>query len=141
MLMPLRPGTVTQRWSIVDLPILPFLAPRVFQPWPSRGGRPRHYTASQEALRDIELPDKEQGQDQEDSSASTTEATLSNGAANQDPQPDAEPHKPRRLRRTYFESRRSLSQYLDERERIFQYASRYDDKLYLLIYWTGKNGS
>jgi hypothetical protein len=53
--MPLRPATGTQRWSLLDLPILPFLAPRVFQPWPAKGGR-RNYITSEFALReDVQL--------------------------------------------------------------------------------------
>jgi pentatricopeptide repeat protein len=32
--MPPRLDLLTKRWSPFDLPILPFLAPRVFQPWP-----------------------------------------------------------------------------------------------------------
>ncbi|EKD14431.1 uncharacterized protein L3040_005736 [Drepanopeziza brunnea f. sp. 'multigermtubi'] len=32
--MPPRADLLTKRWSTFDLPILPFLAPRVFQPWP-----------------------------------------------------------------------------------------------------------
>ncbi|KAL2071593.1 hypothetical protein VTL71DRAFT_12828 [Oculimacula yallundae] len=32
--MPPRLDLLTQRWSTFDLPILPFLAPRVFTPWP-----------------------------------------------------------------------------------------------------------
>jgi pentatricopeptide repeat protein len=35
-LMPLRLELLKKRWSTFDLPILPFLAPRVFTPWPSR---------------------------------------------------------------------------------------------------------
>lgn len=35
--MPLRLELVKKRWPTFDLPILPFLAPRVFKPWPSRG--------------------------------------------------------------------------------------------------------
>ena len=51
LLMPRRPASLAQRWSIYDLPIPPFLAPRVFQPWPStRGGR-RNYSTSQPAER------------------------------------------------------------------------------------------
>ncbi|KAF4628083.1 hypothetical protein G7Y89_g10073 [Cudoniella acicularis] len=38
-LMPLRSEVLARRWSILDFPILPFLAPRVFQPWPPRGRR------------------------------------------------------------------------------------------------------
>lgn len=37
--MPLRSDLLARRLSTFDLPILPFLAPRVFQPWPSRGRR------------------------------------------------------------------------------------------------------
>ncbi|KAH7350861.1 hypothetical protein BKA65DRAFT_499157 [Rhexocercosporidium sp. MPI-PUGE-AT-0058] len=33
--MPPRLDLLTKRWSTFDLPILPFLAPRVFTPWPS----------------------------------------------------------------------------------------------------------
>ncbi|KAG4443461.1 hypothetical protein IFR05_001031 [Cadophora sp. M221] len=33
--MPPRLDLLTKRWSTFDLPILPFLAPRVFSPWPS----------------------------------------------------------------------------------------------------------
>ena len=33
--MPLRPERWKKGWSTFDLPILPFLAPRVFTPWPS----------------------------------------------------------------------------------------------------------
>lgn len=35
--MPPRLSLLTKRWSSIDLPILPFLAPRVFQPWPFKG--------------------------------------------------------------------------------------------------------
>jgi pentatricopeptide repeat protein len=35
--MPPRFTLLTKRWSSFDLPILPFLAPRVFQPWPCNG--------------------------------------------------------------------------------------------------------
>jgi pentatricopeptide repeat protein len=38
-LMPPRLNLLTKRWSPFDLPILPFLAPRVFQPWPWKGHR------------------------------------------------------------------------------------------------------
>ncbi|CZS96010.1 uncharacterized protein RAG0_05492 [Rhynchosporium agropyri] len=34
--MPSRLNLLTERWSTLDLPILPFLAPRVFTPWPRR---------------------------------------------------------------------------------------------------------
>jgi hypothetical protein len=34
--MPPRLDLLTKRWSMFDLPILPYLAPRVFQPWPCR---------------------------------------------------------------------------------------------------------
>ena len=37
--MPLRLHLLTKRWSSLDLPILPFLAPRVFQPWPCKRRR------------------------------------------------------------------------------------------------------
>lgn len=46
--MPLRSATLPillRRTSVFELPILPFLAPRVFQPWPSRG-RHNHSTAT-----------------------------------------------------------------------------------------------
>lgn len=33
--MPLRLDSLARRWSTLDLPIFPFLAPRVFQPWPA----------------------------------------------------------------------------------------------------------
>lgn len=37
--MPPFSNTLPRRWSPSELPILPFLAPRVFQPWPSKGAR------------------------------------------------------------------------------------------------------
>jgi len=37
--MPLRPEASRKVWSTFDLPILPFLAPRVFTPWPTRNRR------------------------------------------------------------------------------------------------------
>jgi pentatricopeptide repeat protein len=37
--MPLRSDLLTKRWPTIELPILPFLAPRVFSPWPSFGRR------------------------------------------------------------------------------------------------------
>lgn len=37
--MPLKPAPLNARWSAFELPILPFLAPRVFTPWPSKGRR------------------------------------------------------------------------------------------------------
>jgi hypothetical protein len=46
--MPLRPELPARRLSTFDLPILPFLAPRVFQPWPSRGHR--NFGSSSKAL-------------------------------------------------------------------------------------------
>jgi hypothetical protein len=45
--MPLRPTFGTQRWSLRDVPILPFLAPRLFEPWPSRGDHRRNHTVSE----------------------------------------------------------------------------------------------
>src|SRR5271167_2593305 len=39
--MPPRLDLLTKRWSTFDLPILPCLAPQVFQPWPY-GQRPVH---------------------------------------------------------------------------------------------------
>jgi len=58
--MPPRPDLLAKRLSTFDLPILPFLAPRVFQPWPARGlrtlSRPRaarRDAVSHEATRDI----------------------------------------------------------------------------------------
>ena len=44
--MPPRLSLLTKRWSSFDLPILPFLAPRVFQPWPFKG-RSIHSAKSQ----------------------------------------------------------------------------------------------
>lgn len=37
--MPLRPDLLTRRLSTFDLPILPFLAPPIFQPWPPSKAR------------------------------------------------------------------------------------------------------
>ncbi|KAF7924786.1 hypothetical protein BELL_0093g00220 [Botrytis elliptica] len=37
--MPPFSNSLPRRWSPSELPILPFLAPRVFQPWPSKGAR------------------------------------------------------------------------------------------------------
>jgi hypothetical protein len=50
--MPLRPTFGTQRWSLRDLPILPFLAPRVFEPWPSRGDHRRNHTVAEAVSRE-----------------------------------------------------------------------------------------
>jgi pentatricopeptide repeat protein len=44
--MPPRFKLLTKRWSPFDLSILPFLAPRVFQPWPCKG-RPVHSATAQ----------------------------------------------------------------------------------------------
>ena len=44
--MPPRSTLLTKHWPTVELPILPFLAPRVFTPWPSTGRRA--HTAAQQ---------------------------------------------------------------------------------------------
>ena len=43
--MPPRFKLLTKRWPLFDLSILPFLAPRVFQPWPYKGRRLHSATA------------------------------------------------------------------------------------------------
>ena len=52
--MPLRSNLLTTRRSTFDLPILPFLAPRVFQPWPSRGRSAHSGTAAVQTLPSID---------------------------------------------------------------------------------------
>ncbi|PMD44217.1 hypothetical protein L207DRAFT_508969 [Hyaloscypha variabilis F] len=56
--MPPRFNLLTKRWSSFDLPILPFLAPRVFQPWPRKGRRVHSGSAqaAQEKLHAIKEP-------------------------------------------------------------------------------------
>lgn len=48
--MPLRSEVLKARWSIANAPILPFLAPRVFQPWPTSTGQRRKVHSATESV-------------------------------------------------------------------------------------------
>jgi len=49
--MPLRSELLQRRWATIDLPILPFLAPRVFTPWPRTSQRAQSGTSTAQASR------------------------------------------------------------------------------------------
>ncbi|RDL37883.1 uncharacterized protein BP5553_05316 [Venustampulla echinocandica] len=50
--MLIRAELLPRRWPTIELPVLQFLAPRVFQLWPYQHGSRRNYSASQPVQRD-----------------------------------------------------------------------------------------